>query len=102
MEDLIRSLTAGMTTAKWKTIPIETIEIAALNPIQERGRKHTKGHISTGDIALYCVVYNGKIYIEDGHNRYYRAVDRRDLTIPVRCYNVLVTLEKTSRTIKTS
>lgn len=88
MEDIIRELTKGMTTAKWKTIPIEEVEIGELHPIQERGRPLAKDHVSTGDVALYCVDLNGTLYIEDGHTRYYQALSQGVLTLPVRRYRV--------------
>lgn len=80
--DDLAALTAGMTTRRWiREVPARWCAISRLRPIQERpatlydsaaARRLASESV---DPAVHVVVVDGEWWIEDGHHRYWRALE---------------------------
>jgi hypothetical protein len=71
---------AGMSTAKWMELPVQSVVVCALTPTQDvetdlwLDRRPTK--VACADPYIHVVQLGGCLYIDDGHHRVARA--RRD------------------------
>lgn len=69
----LAEITAGMTTERWiKDIPAQAVAISDVTPIQEEptllfpGRAHQ-------DPIIHLVRFDHRLYVEDGHHRFFAA-----------------------------
>lgn len=81
----------GMTSAKWRNVPSQTVFIADLTATQPGvlfagliEDREPEG----GDPYPHVVKWGGRLYLEDGHHRVMRAALRGDFTVTVRVIEV--------------
>jgi hypothetical protein len=76
----------GMTTAKWREIEPVEVDLYSLVPSQEGVVDHIlpANHSYCGDPVIHVVLFNGVMYISDGHNRVNEAKIRGEKTIAAR------------------
>jgi hypothetical protein len=69
--------TVGMTTRRWqREVPAQFVALADLYPVQAEPTDPERGHIDVvprADNAAHVVKIDGRLYLQDGHHRYYRA-----------------------------
>lgn len=79
------ALTVGMTTARWMTVPIVEVPVADLVPVQDHLTLSALLHGGDSrDPFPHVVSHGGRMYLEDGHHRYARAVLRAVPTLFAR------------------
>lgn len=75
----------GMTTALWANVPPQCVRVQDLVPTH--GTKYPLGEHDTsycGDPFPHVVMWNGCLYINDGHHRVARAIARGATDLLVR------------------
>lgn len=80
----------GMTTALWKLLPIEQVELEGL--VFTQHHLWTLAMVNPGlsfteDTYPYLVKYGGRYYVEDGHHRVVKAILTNVMTVQARVYD---------------
>lgn len=74
-----------MNTAKWKLIQPELIEIGLLIPTQSHICEYTEEETSyCKDYYVHVVLFEGKLFLQDGHNRVVKEIKRGNTMIVAR------------------
>ena len=79
------------TTAEWRRIPSEQVRLADLIPTQEQVSVADLLDPDTpfsGDEVIHVVRWRNRLYIEDGHHRYVRAMLRGRRWIAARVRSI--------------
>lgn len=73
--DGLAYLSRGMSTARWiAEVPPRPVRVAELLPIQaEPERSFWRKWPRSTDPVIHVVSHAGRLWIEDGHHRYYDA-----------------------------
>lgn len=82
----------GMTTEKWKQVPIFTLGIDDLIATQDGVKLSpliTPGESFCGDEIPHVVSWRGNLYLEDGHHRVIGALCRNEKKIRARVLTVI-------------
>jgi hypothetical protein len=80
--------TPGMTTAKWRAVPVVGVRIAELIATQpgvlfSSLRADAPDPVG-GDPFPHVIAWRGELYLEDGHHRVVRAALRGETTVQAR------------------
>ena len=76
-----------MTTAKWRQIKPSRVLVDSIIPTQEHlcfDALAAPPGSHCGDAFPHCVLWGGKLYLNDGHHRLIRAKLDRAVTMDVR------------------
>lgn len=78
----------GMTSAKWRDVPVDVVYIASLYATQPGVLFHALGDDAPppvgGDPLPHVIDWQGLLYLEDGHSRVVRAALRGNRLVCVR------------------
>jgi hypothetical protein len=91
----------GMTTAKWRDVPVVDVVIAELIATQPGVLFSSLSDAAPGPVGgdpfPHVIAWRGGLYLEDGHHRVVRAALRGETTVRARMLEVADQVAKGER-----